>query len=224
MLKYKYMEESDEGISASGRHIKKAKSFGWKVITFIFGLLFIASIALCILFATGIITIEESEDGRSFVFTSPLAKDNDEPETLEPTPVETPEKEEQSQRTETPSEPKPSETSDNAFAAYDFKIDELIGSAKAIYTDSQVYVDDLRATTNGDYLVARLYVGSGNYGDAKYYYRSTTSDGEWILINAMGSQAAPLCEDMSELERKIIRESYPEKNSCRHEDGSFENL
>ncbi len=209
------MEEREEEAPSRQRRVKKAKSFGLRVFTFIFGLLFLCSIALCVLFATGIIEIEDSEDGTHFVFVSPLADNNQELAPADP---------KQGVLDDGVSQNLAPTAANESFAAYDFKIDELIGSAKAIYADSQVYVDDLRATTNGDYLVARLYVGSGNYGDAKYYYRSTAGDSEWILINAMGSQAAPLCEDMSELERKIIRESYPEKNSCRHEDGSFENL
>ena len=216
------MDEREEELPASTRRIKKAKSFGWRVITFIFGILFIASIALCILFATGIITVEESEDGRSFVFTSPLTKTEEDEKTEEPEQaVINPEPENEK---ESKSDEEAAVAPQNNFAGYDFKINSLISSAKTVFPDSQVYVDDLRATTSGDYLVARLFITSGEYGDAKYYYRSVQNDGEWILIKAMGSQAAPVCEEMSELERKIIRESYPEKNSCRHDDGSFENI
>lgn len=216
------MEDREEELPASGRRIKKAKSFGWRVITFIFGILFIASIALCILFATGIITIEESEDGRSFVFSSPLAKTEEDDKTEEPEQAAiNPEPENES---ESESSEEVAVAPQNNFAGYDFKINSLISSAKTVFPDSQVYVDDLRATASGDYLVARLFITSGEYGDAKYYYRSVQNDSEWILIKAMGSQAAPVCEEMSELERKIIRESYPEKNSCRHDDGSFENV
>ena len=200
------MEEREVEAPSRQRRIKKAKSFGLKVFTFIFGLLFLCSIALCVLFATGIIEISDSEDGTSFVFVSPLSEEK---------------KDKQGDETENDNQ---IQYFNETFAAYDFKIYELLSSAKTNYPDSKVYVDDLRATTNGDYLVARLFITSGEYGDAKYYYRPVQKDGEWNVIKAMGSQAAPVCEDMSELERKIIRESYPEKKSCRHDDGSFENI
>lgn len=218
------MDEREEELPASTRRIKKAKSFGWRVITFIFGILFIASIALCILFATGIITVEESEDGRSFVFTSPLTKTEEDDKTEEPEQAVINPEPEKENESESESGVEAAVAPQNNFAGYDFKINSLISSAKTVFPDSQVYVDDLRATTSGDFLVARLFITSGEYGDAKYYYRSVQNDGEWILIKAMGSQAAPVCEEMSELERRIIRESYPEKNSCRHDDGSFENI
>lgn len=210
------MEEREEEAPSRQRRVKKAKSFGLRVFTFIFGLLFLCSIALCVLFATGIIEIEDSEDGTHFVFVSPLTK-----------------KEETDLAPADPNQGVPDDGSadktipivtNETFAGYDFKFDELLRSARSIYTDSEVFVYDLRATTNGDYFVAALNISSGNFADAKYYYRPTSKDGEWTLIKAMGSQAAPLCEDVSELERRLIRESYPELKSCRHDDGGFEDM
>jgi hypothetical protein len=209
------MDEREEEAPSRQRRIKKAKSFGLRIFTFIFGLLFLCSIALCVLFATGIIEIEDSEDGTHFVFVSPLADNNQELAPADP---------KQGVLDDGASQNLAPTATNESFAAYDFKIDELLSSAKTIFPDSEIYVFDLRATTNGDYLIAALRISTGNFADAKYYYRPVAKDGEWKLIKAMGSQAAPLCEDMSDLERKLIRESYPEKNSCQHEDGSFESL
>ena len=210
------MEDREDDAPIAKSRLKKAKNFGWGIIRFIFGILFIASIALCVLFATGIIEIQESEDGRSFAFVSPLTEKT-ESEEIPGAPTDQGESEKEPETENTPIIP-------DTFAAYDFKFADLLANARTVFPNSNVYVDDLRATTEGDYLIARLFVSMGNYSDARYYYRSTAEGSDWKMIETMTSQAAPVCDSMSEIERKIVRESYPELTQCRHDDGSFENI
>lgn len=66
------MDEREEEAPSRQRRIKKAKSFWFSIFTFVFGLLFLLTIALCILLATGIIEIRGNDDGTNFEFDSPL--------------------------------------------------------------------------------------------------------------------------------------------------------
>ena len=50
-----------DGKASIDEPINKAKNFFWKILTLIFSLLFITSIVVCALFATGIIAIVEDE-------------------------------------------------------------------------------------------------------------------------------------------------------------------
>lgn len=55
------------------REIKRAKGFGWKLVTIILSILLIFTIVLSVLFATGMLSVKESSDGSlRLEYTSPF--------------------------------------------------------------------------------------------------------------------------------------------------------
>ena len=67
-----------DGETVAKQPLKKAKNFFWKTLTVIFGILFVASIAVCVLFATGMIVIVEDEESGTvrLRYESPLVTNN----------------------------------------------------------------------------------------------------------------------------------------------------
>ena len=208
------------------KEIKRAKGFGLKIVTVILGVLFVISIAVCALFATGMLVVRQSDDGSSRLeYVSPFREVQEDGEkktnnsgnnTNNSSSEPTNNPDNNSQNTENITAP--------TLAGFDFKINELISSAKEVYSDSEVSVLDIRATTDGKYIVVELLLKNGKYADAKYYYRATTGESQWILISALSPQAPPECSDLSDKEREIIKNSFTNINKCRDENDEIKEL
>ena len=208
------------------KEIKRAKGFGLKIVTVILGVLFVISIAVCALFATGMLVVRQSDDGSSRLeYVSPFREvqedgekktNNSSNNTNNTSSEPTNNPDNNSQNTENITAP--------TLAGFDFKISELISSAKEVYSDSEVSVLDIRATTDGKYIVVELLLKNGKYADAKYYYRATTGESQWTLISALSPQAPPKCSDLSDNEREIIKNSFTNINKCRDENDEIKEL
>lgn len=208
------------------KEIKRAKGFGLKIVTVILGVLFVISIAVCALFATGMLVVRQSDDGSSRLeYVSPFREVQEDGEkktnnsgnnTNNSSSEPTNNPDNNSQNTENIAAP--------TLAGFDFKISELISSAKEVYSDSEVSVLDIRATTDGKYIVVELLLKNGKYADAKYYYRATTGESQWTLISALSPQAPPKCSDLSDKEREIIKNSFTNINKCRDENDEIKEL
>lgn len=208
------------------KEIKRAKGFGLKIVTVILGVLFVISIAVCALFATGMLVVRQSDDGSSRLeYVSPFREVQEDGEkktnnsgnnTNNSSSEPTNNPDNNSQNTEIIAAP--------TLAGFDFKISELISSAKEVYSDSEVSVLDIRATTDGKYIVVELLLKNGKYADAKYYYRATTGESQWTLISALSPQAPPKCSDLSDKEREIIKNSFTNINKCRDENDEIKEL
>lgn len=208
------------------KEIKRAKGFGLKIVTVVLGVLFVISIAVCALFATGMLVVRQSDDGSSRLeYVSPFREVQEDGEkktnnsgnnTNNSSSEPTNNPDNNSQNTENITAP--------TLAGFDFKISELISSAKEVYSDSEVSVLDIRATADGKYIVVELLLKNGKYADAKYYYRATTGESQWTLISALSPQAPPKCSDLSDKEREIIKNSFTNINKCRDENDEIKEL
>lgn len=208
------------------KEIKRAKGFGLKIVTVILGVLFVISIAVCALFATGMLVVRQSDDGSSRLeYVSPFreVQEDGEKKTNNSSTSNT-----NNSSSEPTNSPDNSQNTENTtapnLAGFDFRISELISNAKEVYSDSEVSVLDIRATTDGKYIVVELLLKNGKYADAKYYYRATTGESQWTLISALSPQAAPKCSDLSDKEREIIKNSFTNINKCRDENDEIKEL
>lgn len=209
------------------KEIKRAKGFGLKIITVILGVLFVISIAVCALFATGMLVVRQSDDGSSRLeYVSPFREVQEDSEKKSNNSTNNNTNNSSSEPTNNPDDN--SQNTENitapTLAGFDFKISELISSAKEVYSDSEVSVLDIRATTDGKYIVVELLLKNGKYADAKYYYRATTGESQWTLISALSPQAAPKCSDLSDKESEIIKNSFTNINKCRDENDEIKEL
>lgn len=227
-----------DGEASAGQPLKKAKNFFWKILTVIFGFLFVASIVICVLFATGIIAIVEDEDSGvvRLRYVSPLVP------------------KEETKTTDNPSSPsasntesEPEFTGDNvgwapavqkqceegnstceknlaklpSIASFDLDMAGLTYNAGLSHSGETLSVADIRFTSNGRYIVARLVSnqtqGSTIIVNDIYFYRSTYNSQGWAELKGLGNNQSLDCTQLNDTQKLIVEDVYSERG-CANND------
>lgn len=233
-------KELRDGKSVQKRPEHKLKKFFWRLVQIVFGLLFVGSIVVCILFATGVITItEDSKSGNIRLrFESPLVPKNEQEQSEESAPSESTENSpEQNSVFEGddigwgPAIDKDCEEGNSiceqnlqklpSIANLDLDIDGLIYNASAKHPGEILSIADLRFTTNGRYVVAKLV---SNLVQDKtvivsdlYFYRSTYDSLGWSELNGLGNNQEFNCTELSDIQKLIIEDTYSEQGCASNE-------
>ena len=223
-----------DGKASIDEPIKKAKNFFWKILTLIFSLLFIASIVVCALFATGIISIVEDEESGAvrLRYESPLAPKKEEKQSSSATQSET------QNNTSTGAEEFSGDNigwdtaidkiceEDNStctksyenlpsIAGYDLDLSGLLYNAKAAHSGESLEITDIRFTSNGRYAVAKIVSNlvrdTNVIVNELYFYRSTYNSQGWSELKGLGNNQMFNCAQLSDIQKLIIEDIYSER-------------
>lgn len=223
-----------DGKSVEKRPINKVKLFFWRLLQIFFGLLFVCSIAICVLFATGVITIvEDGESGELHLhFESPLVPKNDDRQSQNANQSNTSGNDtEQSEGFNGdnigwgPAIDKTCEEGNStceknreslpSIAGFDLDLDGLIYNANNSHPDEDLTISDIRFTSNGRYAVAKIV--SNQTKDTNviigelYFYRSTYNSKGWSELKGLGDAQVFNCLQLSSVQKMIIEDTYSER-------------
>ena len=227
-----------DGETVARQPLKKAKNFFWKILTVIFGILFVSSIAVCVLFATGMIVVIEDEEsgGVRLRYESPLVTKDD----TTSTENDSPRKIENNTATEekftgdnvgwAPAVEKVCEEGNStceknlanlpSIASFDLDLSGLTYNSGQDHPDETLSVADIRFTSNGRYVVARLISnrsqGSTVIVNDLYYYRSTYDSRGWAELKGLGSNQKLDCTQLNDTQKLIIEDTYPERGCAKN--------
>ena len=177
------------------REIRRAKGFGWKIVTIILSILFICSIVLCVLFATGMLVVRQSSDGSlRLEYVSPFREVKEDEEKQNHNSSKTDEKQDQ-------------KSYSSAIESFDLKLDEVRNDVDTSFEGYNVTLDQIRVTSDQEYIIAvvRVKKNDKNGSDLKYYIRSTGEDSSWRLLNK-----TTLCFDYTDQEFKELTDTFPD--------------
>ena len=176
------------------REIRRAKGIGWKIVTIILSILFICSIVLCVLFATGMLAVRQSSDGSlRLEYVSPFREVKEDEEKQNNNGSKTDEKQDQ-------------KSYSSVIESFDLKLDEVRSDADKTFEGYNAALDQIRVTSDQEYIIAVVRVKNGEYGsDLKYYIRSTGEDSSWKLVNKY-----PKCFDYADQEFKELMNTFPD--------------
>lgn len=228
-----------DGEASSKHPLKKAKNFFWKTLAVIFGFLFVASIAVCVLFATGMIVVVEDEESGTvgLRFESPLVAENNTTTTKDDTTNNT------NNNTDpvevfngddvgwAPSVQKECEEGNStceknlanlpSIASFDLDLGSLNYNAGLDHPNETLTISDIRFTSNGRYAVAK-FVSNRTQGSTVqmndlYYYRSTYNSKGWVELKGLGNNQKLDCTLLNDTQRLIIEDTFPEQG-CNKND------
>ena len=177
------------------REIRRAKGIGWKIVTIILSILFICSIVLCVLFATGMLVVRQSSDGSlRLEYVSPFREVKEDEEKQNNNGSKTDEKQDQ-------------KSYSSVIESFDLKLDEIRSDADKTFEGYNVTLDQIRVTSDKEYIIAvvRAKKIGKNGTDLKYYIRSTGEDSSWRLVNKF-----PMCFDYTDQEFKELTDTFPD--------------
>ncbi len=231
------VKELRDGKLAEKRPINKVKLFFWRLLQIFFGLLFICSIAICVLFATGVITVvEDGESGELHLhFESPLVPKNNEDQSQSSNQSKTSNSTEQSGEYDGdnvgwgPAISKTCEEDNStceknreslpSIASFDLDLSGLIYNAGGSHPDESLSIADIRFTSNGRYAVAKLV--SNRTKDASvvvselYFYRATYDSKGWAELKGLGDGQAFNCMQLSNIQKMILEDIYSERGCAK---------
>lgn len=187
------------------REIRRAKGFGWKIVTIILSILFICSIVLCVLFATGMLVVRQSSDGSlRLEYVSPFREVKEDEEKQNHNSSKTDEKQDQ-------------KSYSSAIESFDLKLDEVRNDADKTFEGYDVTLDQIRVTNDQEYIIAvvRAKKNNKNGSDLKYYIRSTGEDSSWKLVNK-----TPVCFDYTDQEFKELTDTFPDVEFVKCQESS----
>lgn len=217
---------------ADAKPLKKAKNFFWKTLTIIFGALFVISIVICVLFATGMIAIVEDEESGTvrLRYESPLVPKN-----------ETNSSKTQDNKSNDNNVKEEKFTGDNvgwapavekvcavgnstceknlanlpSIASFDLDLSSLNYNAGLEHSGETLSITDIRFTSNGRYVVAK-FVSNKKQGSTVivndiYYYRSTYDSRGWAELKGLGSNQRLDCTQLNDTQRLIIEDIYTDR-------------
>lgn len=227
-----------DGETVEKQPLKKAKNFFWKTLTVIFGILFVSSIAVCVLFATGMIVVVEDEEsgGVRLRYESPLVTKNG----------TTPTSSNNSAKTDNTASTEEKFTGDNvgwapavekvceegnstceknlsnlpSIASFDLDMSGLNYNAGQEHPEETLTIADIRFTSNGRYAVARLISnrtqGSTVIINDVYYYRSTYDSRGWAELKGLGNNAKLDCAQLNDTQKLIIEDTFQERGCAKN--------
>ncbi|MBR6811384.1 hypothetical protein IKM56_03035 [Candidatus Saccharibacteria bacterium] len=183
------------------REIKRAKGFGWKLVTIILSILLIFTIILSVLFATGMLSVKESSDGSlRLEYTSPFKEAKED-------------EDKKANQGNSNNQNKSNESESPKLAGFDFKLDDLKETAEKEFEGYNIYISDFKVSSNGKYIIAVVSPRSkeDNRGsELRYYIRTTESDASWKIINK-----ATVCIEVNDDEYDAVAETYPDLQFSR---------
>lgn len=223
-----------DGKASIDEPINKAKNFFWKILTLIFSLLFITSIVVCALFATGIIAIVEDEESGAIRlrYESPLAPKKEEKQASSTNRSEAPNNtptsveefngdnigwdtaidkicEEDNSTCAKSYENLPS------IAGYDLDLSGLLHNANVTHPSESLEINDIRFTSNGRYVVARivsnLVKDTNVIVNELYFYRSTYNSRGWSELKSLGNNQVFDCTQLTDIQKMIVEDVYSER-------------
>ena len=221
-----------DGETASKQPLKKAKNFFWKTLTVIFGILFVSSIAVCVLFATGMIVVVEDEESGDvrLRYESPLVTKNETTQSSD----------NNSTKTDNGASTEEKFTGDNvgwapavekvceegnstceknlanlpSIASFDLDMSGLNYNASLEHPEETLMIADIRFTSNGRYAVARLISNRTQSNTVivndLYYYRSTYDSRGWTELKGLGNKQKLDCTLLNDTQKLIIEDTYSE--------------
>lgn len=228
-----------DGEASAKQPLKKAKKFFWKTLTVVFGILFAASIAVCVLFATGIIAIVEDEESGAvrLRYESPLVPKDETAQSSETSSTNT--NDNPQETTEfagdnvgwAPAVQKTCEEGNStceknlaklpSIASFDLDIEDLIYNAGINHSNETLSVADIRFTSNGRYAVARLISNQTKNNTVivkdYYFYRSTYDSKGWAELKGLGDNQKFDCTEINDTQKLIIEDVYPESGCATND-------